>query len=180
MNKTLKYTLIGLGVAAVGTTLYFVLRKPKDKSGDEGKDDKKEPEKKEESKDTDTQVKDTSSSSTSTPKTDATKPTATTTPLKLDREGKVTSTAVLKGYGVSAILSKVQNPAFLKGKLTSSSKDGTILMGAKGNKLFTLKKDTIVGTYVSSSLTKTGNYLVNVKMNNGKSVLVNGTNLKFS
>lgn len=179
MNKTLRNILISAGVLAVGTTLYFVFRKPKDKSDDETKStDEKETEKKEDDK-----QKSEDTSETKTPPSPSSSPSAKPPVEGLKAETKPSpnvNTDKLKGFGVGLILSKVKNPSLLKGKVVSSANEGTVLMGAKGNKLFTLKKDTIVGKLLGSKLTKKGFYLVYVKMNDGKTVTVNGTDLKFA
>lgn len=175
MNKTLRNILIGAGILAVGTTLYFVFRKPKGDSGDETTETKEE-EKKEDDKQKNEDTSETKTTPSSSPL-----PKPPVEGLKTEtKPSPNVNTDKLKGFSVGLILSKVKNPSLLKGKVVSSANEGTVLMGAKGNKLFTLKKDTIVGKLLGSKLTKKGFYLVYVKMNDGKTVTVNGTDLKFA
>lgn len=183
MNKTLKTGLIlGATALVLGGIIYFATRKTDEEPSAEGE------EKSEEGKSDTSEEKKTSDSSSkpkvSRPKTTASKPSTTSTATKptptTTTPVKKPTTVNLKGSNVSGVISKTQNPAIYKGKVVISSKDKTILMGAKGNKLYELKKGTTVGKLVGSSLTKTGDYLITVQMNNGKSVLVNGNDLNFA
>jgi len=184
MNKNLKIGLILGGTALVlGTVIYFATRKT-DEAATEGGEEKGG----EESK-TDTSEEKKTSDSSSKPKSSRTKtasksvttPAPKTTPLPKPTAPlpkKVTAkTGSLKGHNVATVLGVVESPSILKGKLVSTAKDGTILMGAKGVTLYTLKRNVTVGRVVNSNITSGGNYLVDVKMNNGKTVTVNGSNL---
>ncbi len=186
MNKTLRNVLIGVGVVAVGTTLYFVFRKPKDKSVDgETKTDEKAEEKKEESTpSTDTQSKDTSASESAAIKTaqpSSTKTVAETkTPTTPIATKPVVNTDKLKNYNVQLILSKSKNPNVIKGKFVSSEKNGTRLLDKNGKLMFTLKKDDIVGNLIGAKLTAKGDYMAYVKMRDGKTTQTLASNLKFA
>lgn len=189
MNKILKYTLIGLGVSAVGTTLYFVFRKPKSSDGGEEtkENETKETEKKEEeAKSSETPaVSDTSSSPSAAIKTsqpssvktvaETKTPAATTTATK-----PAVNTDKLKGYNVQLILTKSKNPNILKGKFVSADKNGTRLLDKNGKLMFTLKKDDIVGNLIGSKLTAKGDYLALVKIRDGKTTQTLASNLKFA
>lgn len=187
MNKILKYTLIGLGVAAVGTTLYFVFRKPKSSdSGEETTETKETEKKEEEAKSSETPaVSDTSSSPSAEIKTsqpssvktvaETKTPAATTTATK-----PAVNTDKLKGYNVQLILTKSKNPNILKGKFISAEKNGTRLLDKNGKLMFTLKKDDIVGNLIGAKLTAKGDYMAYVKMRDGKTTQTLASNLKFA
>jgi hypothetical protein len=182
MNKNLKIGLIlGSTALVLGTVIYFATRKTDEEAATEGGEEKSGEENKsensEEKKTSDNKPK---SSRPKSKQTASKGGTSSATTTKQTTATKPTATVNLKGSNVSGVISKTQNPAIYKGKVVISSKDKTILMGAKGNKLYELKRGTTVGKIVSSSLTKTGDYLITVQMNNGKSVLVNGNNLNFA
>ena len=186
MNKTLRNILIGVGVVAVGTTLYFVFRKPKDKSGDdETKTDEKVEEKKEETK-SDEQQKDTSSSMPETAAIKTAQPSSTKTvaetktPVTTTATKPVVNTDKLKNYNVQLILSKSKNPNVIKGKFVSAEKNGTRLLDKNGKLMFTLKKDDMVGNLLGAKLTAKGDYLAYVKMRDGKVTQTLAQNLKFA
>jgi type IV secretory pathway VirB10-like protein len=183
MNKILKYSLIGLGVAAVGTTLYFVFRKPKDEKGEEGKTDEKEAEKKEESKDIDTTPSDTTSTTAHT-KPAATKPTDTKPELKVE-DKKIVNAVTKRDIPLSVLLPTLDSKTdliLMKGNISVISiKDGTKLLDPKkGNLLFTLKKGTNIGKYLGSKLLPKGSYAVYTKMKNGTVIVAGAANLKFA
>lgn len=180
MNKILKYSLIGLGVVAAGTTLYFVLRKPKGKAGEEEKVEEKVEEKKEETTPSDTTS--TSSPESKTASTETTKSTTSTTPdaKKPDAKKPVVNTDKLKGYNVQTILTKSKNPNILKGKFISAERNGTRLLDKNGKLMFTLKKDDLVGNLIGAKLTAKGDYMAYVKMRDGKTTQTLASNLKFA
>jgi len=175
MKKGLKIGLaLGATALLVITAIYFVTRKPSEKSTDENtNEEENKPEADKETKNPETKPKQTKSNPSKT--TATTKPTPTTTAPTTPTPKKS-----LKGFSVSGVISKTENPTVYKGRVVVASKDKTILMGANGKQLFELKRGTNVGKITGSSLTKTGNYLITVQMNNGKSVLVNGDNLIFA
>jgi hypothetical protein len=187
MNKNLKIGLILGGTALVlGTVIYFATRKTEEpvaegeeKGSEESKADTSEEKKTSESssKPKASRPKQTASKGVTTPAPTKTAPTPTPKPTAPLPPKVTTKTLNLKGHNVASILRVAEKPEILKGRVVSTTKDGTILMGAKGVTLYTLKKGTTVGRILNSNITSGGNYLVDVKMNNGKTVTVNGSNL---
>ena len=187
MNKNLKIGLILGGTALVlGTVIYFATRKTEEPvvEGEEKVGEENKAETSEEKKTSDSSSKPKASRQKQTALKGGAKPAPkTTSPVAIPKPTaplppKVTAKTVgLKGHNVASILKLVENPAAIKDKLVSTAKDGTILMGAKGVTLYTLKGGVTVGRIVKSNMTSGGNYLVDVKMNNGKTVTVNGVNL---
>jgi len=187
MNKNLKIGLILGGTALVlGTVIYFATRKTEEPvvEGEEKVGEENKAETSEEKKTSDSSSKPKASRQKQTALKGGAKPAPkTTSPVAIPKPTaplppKVTlKTPSLKGHNVATVLGVAESPSILKGKLVSTAKDGTILMGVKGVTLYTLKRNVTVGRVVNSNITSGGNYLVDVKMNNGKTVTVNGSNL---
>ena len=182
MNKNLKIGLIlGSTALVLGTVIYFATRKT-DEAATEGGEEKSGDEKSDTSEEKKTSENKTKSSRpkqkpTASKGGTASKP-APAAVIPTPKEPlpkKVTANTSLRGFNVATVLSKVENPLMIKGKLVASAVNDTKLMGAKGVTLYTLKnKGTTIGKIVKSTLTESGNYLVDVVMSNGKTVTVNG------